>query len=102
MECRTSKVCANPETERQAESWQTRKNTYLKLGLCHAHAAHAAWGHQIGFAPHEHVRAGYVVMEGVKPPCSQCVPIVSGFPVEAHGPWRKHPDAMLGGYGRER
>jgi hypothetical protein len=90
-----------PETMGQARKWQSRMNIYLKLGLCHKCACQAAYGHQLGFAPHEHVsRTGNVALEGVHPPCDQCQPIVDTFPVEAWGKWRKHPDAFLSGYGR--
>jgi len=101
MECRTSKTCQKPETASQASSWTVRKNKYLVLGLCEACAAQAAWGHQLGFAPHEHVRSGRTVLEGINPPCTECAPIVAEFPVEGAGGWRKHPVAMIGGYGRE-
>lgn len=98
--CRTSVSCGKPETPSQAGSWTTRKNKYLELGLCEACAAQAAYGHQSGFGPHEHVRGGHLVLEGIRPPCADCAPVVAAFPVEAHGPWRKHPAAMIGGYGR--
>lgn len=92
--------CGRPETHSQAASWTTRKNKYADLGLCEDCAAQAAYGHQSGFAPHEHVRGGYLVLEGIRPPCARCAPIVVTFPVPAANGWRKHPAAMLGGYGR--
>jgi hypothetical protein len=82
-----------------AASWQTRVNKYLALGLCDSCAAQAAYGHQSGFGPHEHVRSGHMAIESVRPPCDRCTPIVAAFPVEAAGAWRKHPSAMIGGYG---
>jgi hypothetical protein len=82
-----------------AASWNTRRNKYLALGLCEECAGQAAWGHQSGFGPHEHVRAGHLAIESVRPPCKSCAPVVAGFPIPAAGPWRKHPAAMIGGYG---
>jgi hypothetical protein len=94
MECRTSVTCGKPETPGQAASWLTRMNKYLELGLCHGCAAQAAYGHQNGFAPHEHVRGGHMVIESIQPPCKACALVVAGFPVPAAGGWRKHPAAM--------
>jgi hypothetical protein len=93
MTCRTSAVCNRPETPGQAASWQTRKNKYLVLGLCHACAAQAAYGHQLGFGLHEHARGNHVTLEGVHPPCAVCAPIVAEFPIPAARGWRKHPSA---------
>lgn len=92
--------CTKPETHSQAASWQFRRNKYLALGLCDACAGQAAYGHQSGFAPHEHVRGGHLVLEGVRPPCPACVPIVAAFPVPAAGGWRKHPSVMRSFGGR--
>jgi hypothetical protein len=75
----------DPETSREAQTWQTTLNLYLADGLCHRCAAQAAWGHQNGFSL-------------VRPPCQVCRPIVDTFPVPAgkDSPWRRFPR------GRER
>jgi len=64
-----------PETRRQAETWDRNKRHYVQLGLCSSCAAQAAWGHQLGFTE-------------VIAPCSRCLHVVIGFPVNEPGEWR--------------
>jgi hypothetical protein len=64
-----------PETLTQAIEWQTVKNHYVKLGLCHVCAAQAAYGHQIGFTR-------------INQPCAVCATVVAGLPDEAANGWR--------------
>lgn len=78
-----------PETISQARTWDRVKTLYLRDGLCHACAAQAAWGHQLGF--------GYVVNRPwgdsarIKAPCRVCAPIVATFPVARPNGWRSFP-----------
>ena len=65
-----------PESRVQAKEFDRRKRAYRDAGLCHACAAQAAFGHQMGFLQ-------------VHPPCASCVPIVMGFPYPAEGSWRR-------------
>ena len=72
--------CANlqhsePETRSEARGWTNRKTDYLTAGLCHACAAQAAYGHQLGFS---HLR----------PPCAGCQPKVDEFDVPEVNGWR--------------
>lgn len=78
-----------PETLREAIEWDTTKGHYFKLGLCHACAARAAYGHQLGFTL-------------AKPPCGLCAPLVAAFPVAAPNGWRKVPRAMRRALLREK
>jgi len=94
MTCKTSEACNRAETPSMAASWTRRRNRYRVLGLCETCAAQAAYGHQSGFGPHEHIRAGHLVLESVQSPCGKCAPVVASFPVPAAGGWRKHPSVM--------
>jgi hypothetical protein len=81
-----------PETPSQAITWQTVKAKYVASGLCHACAAQAAWGHQLGFGH-----------PGLRPPCDQCRPRVAALPSRVNSKasaWRRftaatrrHPQA---------
>jgi hypothetical protein len=71
-----------PETPRQAQWWEIRKNQYLNWNLCFVCACQAAWGHQIGFLR-------------VKAPCSDCARIVAGFPLSASAGWRTLPQGSF-------
>ena len=73
--CCTNRRHAQPETREAARGWGNRKTNYLNAGLCHACAAQAAYGHQLGFS---HVR----------PPCGACQPLVDAFDVPAVNGWR--------------
>lgn len=68
----------DPETKRQAQSWEVTANLYEADGLCRGCAGQAAYGHQVGFSR-------------IKEPCEACRPVVSGFPFSAgrHTPWRR-------------
>lgn len=72
---------SQPETFRQAQTWELVKNTYRADGLCTTCAAQAAWGHQNGFTT-------------IEPPCPACVPVIAGFPfpVGESSPWRRHQE----------
>lgn len=76
-----------PETVRQAEEWQRRKNAYYGVLGCHACASKLAYAH----------RDGWSTVEG--PPCSpRCAAIVAGFPESTcHPEWRKWPRGRVGG-----
>jgi hypothetical protein len=67
-----------PETKAQARAHARKTKRYRRLGLCHACASQAAWGHQCGF-------------QKIHDPCEKCLPIVATFPTA--GPrgskWRK-------------
>lgn len=63
-----------PETIRQAWTFDTMKRRYLRLGLCSACAAQAAWGHQLGFSRSN-------------PPCADCQAAVDGFPSKRPNGW---------------
>jgi hypothetical protein len=65
-----------PESPSQAKEFDRRKRAYRDAGLCHACAAQAAFGHQMGFLQ-------------VHPPCASCVPVVTGFPYPAENSWRR-------------
>lgn len=67
-----------PETLGEAASWQRLKTNYELLGLCHACAAQAAYGHQLGFTQ-------------INPPCAECLPLVRNLPRPgpAGSPWRR-------------
>jgi hypothetical protein len=67
-----------PETIAEVLSWQRLKTSYLMLGLCHACAAQAAYGHQLGFTL-------------INAPCSGCLPLVRSLPRPgpAGSPWRR-------------
>jgi hypothetical protein len=69
------RTSSRPETRRQAETWDRNKRHYVQLGLCSRCAAQAAWGHQLGFTE-------------VHAPCSGCLHVVIGFPVNEPGEWR--------------
>lgn len=77
-----------PETITQAIRWQTVKNHYVTLGLCHVCAAQAANGHQIGFTR-------------INQQCTDCAGVVAGFPDGAANGWRSqsYRKAALGAYG---
>jgi len=66
------------ESIRQAQTFDVVLKKYKAIGLCHACAAQAAWGHQNGFA-------------SIKPPCAQCVELLPGLPIPAgiNSPWRR-------------
>ncbi len=87
----TEKVKAKadrPETMRTAIAWQTVKNHYVTLGLCHVCAAQAAYGHQVGFTR-------------INQPCPDCAGVVVGFPDGAANGWRSqsYVKARRGAYG---
>lgn len=67
-----------PETPRQASVWAVVLSNYIRFGLCHTCASQAAWGHQNGFST-------------IKPPCSDCLPLVKQLPVSAgtNSPWKR-------------
>jgi hypothetical protein len=65
-----------PESQSQVKEFDRRRRAYREAGLCHACAAQAAFGHQMGFLQ-------------VHPPCSSCVPVVMGFPYPAENSWRR-------------
>jgi hypothetical protein len=77
-----------PETLREAIRWQTVKNHYVTLGLCHVCAAQAAYGHQIGFTR-------------INQPCAVCATVVAGLPDETANGWRSqsYEKAHKGAYG---
>ena len=77
-----------PETLREAIRWQTVKNHYVALGLCHVCAAQAAYGHQIGFTR-------------INQPCPDCAGVVAGLPDETANGWRSqsYEKAHKGAYG---
>ena len=64
-----------PETLRQAKTWTTNKNRYLKLGLCQHCASQASWGHSIGFSRSLQ-------------PCDQCAPVIASFAIARSNGWR--------------
>ena len=68
----------SPETKAQARAHARKQKRYRRLGLCHACAAQAAWGHQCGF-------------QKIHDPCPACQGTVDAFPTP--GPrgskWRK-------------
>jgi hypothetical protein len=68
---------ASVETLRQARLFDAYKRRYVRLGLCYACAAQAAWGHQLGFSLS-------------KPPCPACQPVVNTFPVRRPNQWRSY------------
>lgn len=69
-----------PETNKQAQVWETVKNRYLRLGLCHRCTSQAAWAHQIGWTRIEH------------DPCLNCLPLVQHLPLPtANAAWRSAP-----------
>lgn len=63
-----------PETIWQAGTFDSIKRRYVRLGLCSACAAQAAWGHQLGFSRSN-------------PPCQECQPLVDTFPVKKPNRW---------------
>lgn len=80
----------NNETLSQARLWEKVKSLYVRDGLCDGCASQAAYGHQLGF--------GYVSPRDkwseadrrIKPPCSECAPIVAAFPVDVpRSQWRR-------------
>lgn len=77
-----------PETLAQAVEWQAVERHYVTLGLCHACAAQAAYGHQIGFTR-------------INQPCPDCATVVAGFPDEAANGWRSQSYRKMrrGAYG---
>ncbi len=65
-----------PETLRQARRFEVHKGEFLHLGLCHPCAAQGAYGRQFGFGL-------------VRPPCADCLPLLSLLPVAAPNGWRR-------------
>ena len=68
-----------PESFRQAHTWEVTANHYEADGLCRGCAGQAAYGHQLGFSR-------------IQPPCGPCQSVVDGFPQSAGvaSPWRRH------------
>lgn len=64
-----------PETLSQVREWDKTNNHYRRLGLCHACAPQAAYGHADGFST-------------VKPPCAECLPAVALLPTSEPNGWR--------------
>jgi len=80
-----------PETIEQAVTWDRVKARYVDDGLCHACAAQAAYGHQLGWL-YVSDRPWPDRDRRIKPPCPDCAPIVATFPVAVPGsPWRHWP-----------
>lgn len=67
-----------PETIVQARTWDRKRVRYLIVGLCPSCAAHAAYGHALGFG-------------NIPDPCAECQSIVDTLPTPAGRKlkWRK-------------
>lgn len=65
-----------PETVGQAQLFETYKNRYVDVGLCHYCAAQAAYGHQHGFSNVEYAADW----------C--CGPVIARLPNEEVNGWR--------------
>lgn len=67
-----------PETERQAERWQTVCRLAEAAGLCSRCASQFAWG----------VQGGVGGFSSVHPPCAACVVVMLDWPVVRPNGWR--------------